>query len=108
MELIKKLVGFMKEELDGAETYIKCANKYKTDMPELAKAFYDKSEIEMQHAMNWHDWAIKEIDKEKRELTEKGETIPERMLAYWEIKHEDYVDEMNVIKMLQEVYKKII
>lgn len=106
MELIKKITCYMKEELEDAEKYVECANKYKTDMPELAKSFYDKSETELQHAMNWHDWAVRIIDKEKKEITEKGETIPEKMIAYWEIKHEEYIDKFNEIKLMQEIYKK--
>lgn len=39
-------------------------------------------------------------------LTEKGETIPEKMLAYWEIEHEKYIDCVNEIRLRQEIYKK--
>lgn len=106
MKIIKKLSEYIAEELADAEKYIDCANKYKLDMPELAKAFYDRSNEEMQHAMIWHEWAEKLIEQERARLKAANEQVPERMIIYYEIEHEKYINKYNEVRIKQEVFKK--
>lgn len=101
MRIIEKLVDHINEELEGAETYAKCALKYKDDHPHLAKVFYDMSNDEMRHVHLLHEEVVALIEEHKRT---KGEP-PIAMMAVWDYMHRQHIDEANEIKMLQAEYK---
>ena len=57
--MLKTLYEMLWEELDGAETYAKCALSHKAEHPDVAKMFYDISQQEMIHANMLADAAEK-------------------------------------------------
>lgn len=101
MKIIKKIAEYIDDELEGAEDYIKCALKHKTDDPQLAKVFYDISVQEMHHVDMLHGEIVKMIEKHRRE---KGEP-PAVMLAVWDYAHERHIEEAKEIKLLQAEYR---
>lgn len=102
---IEILVELIEEEIEGAMHYAELANHFKADKPELARDLAMRAEEELKHAMSWHEWAVKEIDRKKADMQAKGEVIPPKMLVYWEIKHEEYIKEVNDVKRELAVYK---
>jgi hypothetical protein len=56
--------------------------------------------------MIWHEWAEKLIEQEKSRMKASGEEIPPKMLIYYEIEHEKYIEKYNSVRLKQEVYKK--
>ena len=102
MKIIKKLSKLIDCELEAAERYIDCANKYKTEYPALARVFATLSDNEMQHSNILHGEVVKMIEKYR---TEKGEP-PESMMAIYEYLHEKHIDHAADIKRLQEIFQQ--
>lgn len=104
MKIIKELVEFINEEVDGAEEYAKLAVKYKTENPTLAKTFYDISMDEMRHADLFHAEVVKLIEEHRRT---KGEP-PASMLAVYDYLHEKHIEEAKEVRMYQSQFKGAI
>lgn len=104
---IKILIELIEEELESAEKYAELANTYKIDRPDLAKEFCTKSEDEIKHAMTWHDWVAKDVEKKKIEIIDKTEPILLKMIVRWEIAHEYYIEELNEIKREISIFKSM-
>lgn len=105
---IDTLKNLLNDELESSENYAKLALDYKIDNKlELAQEMNRKSEEELKHAMTWHDWILKEIEKKKDEMVKKGETIPPIMIARWEVAHEEYIKQYNDIKRNIAIFKGI-
>lgn len=103
MKIIKKLTEQMYEELEGAEEYIKCAMKNKTEHKELSELYYKMSNAELEHAIELHKHAeiiIKQVNLEKQ----NNEFI-NLMKEIWDEKHECLIKEMAEIKNMIELYK---
>ena len=98
---IKNLVKQMDEELHDAKKYAEYALKYKEERPALANAYYVLSTEEMKHMDILHAEAVKMIDEYK---AKHGEP-PAGMLAIWEYKHEERMEEAEEVKRLQRMFK---
>lgn len=101
MKLIKELTEMIEEELEGAETYIKCALKHKDVDSALAKTFYDISNEEMRHVNLLHDEVTRIIEMHRKEHGEP----PAPMMAVYEYLHERHIEKANAIKMYQSQYR---
>lgn len=101
MKIIKMIVGYIGEELEGAEEYAKKALLYKDEHPDIAKVFYEMSLQEMHHVDMMHSEVVKIIEKHRRE---KGDP-PAMMLSIWEYHHERFIEEAKEIRILQAEYR---
>lgn len=101
MTIIKKVSEMIQEELEDACNYAKCALKYKDDYPSLAKAFYQLSTEESEHARILHGEVVKLIESYRRD---NGEP-PEAMQAVYDYLHEQQIEKANKARMYQEQFK---
>ena len=101
MEIIKKLSGMIREEIQDAERYAKCALKYKEERPGLSRLFFALSQEEMDHMTRLHE-AVTDIIKDYRETN--GEP-PAGMMAVYDYLHEQQIEEAKEVKEYQEMYK---
>jgi ferritin len=101
MEIIKKLVKQMDEELHDAKKYAECALKYKEAHPALANAYYMLSGEELKHMNILHAEAVKVIEEYK---AKHGEA-PAAMKAIWDYKHEERIEEAEEVNILQRMFK---
>lgn len=90
----RKMLKEAIEEVEGAERYIKCAMKYRTEKPEWAKHYIDMAGDELRHAENLHHMAGKN----------EGRTELEH--AFLEELHEWYAERMAKAKHMLEAYHK--
>lgn len=102
MIIIKKLVKMIDEELHDAKKYAECALKMREEHPSLAAVFYTLSTEEMRHMSILHQEVVKIIDAYRKEHGDP----PPAMLAIWEYKHEEHIDEAEEVNVLQGMYKK--
>lgn len=102
MKIIKKLSEMIEEELEGAESYVECAIKYKAEHPSLANVFYDISVQEMHHVSMLHEQVAKIIEEHRKE---QGDP-PVVMMAIWEWEHERHIKESKEVRQLQEMYRE--
>ena len=101
MKTIEKLSRMIEEELEDSEKYIKCAIKYKNELPTLSKSFYDLSLAEMGHVNVLHTEVTRLIEEHRRKVGEP----PAAMLAVYNYLHEKQIEEAHEIKMWQEEYR---
>lgn len=102
MKLVKKIVKQIDEELDGADMYIECAMKYKTEYPQIANMYYEMSLVEMSHVDKLHGAVVTLIS----EIKAKGVEIDPKMMAIYDYEHEKSIDKATEIKVKQELFKK--
>ena len=102
MELIKKLAEMIDEELEGAETYAKCAIKHKETNLELAQTFYTMSAEEMQHVDRLHKQVVKIIEMYRKD---NGEPLA-AMQAVYDYVHERQIERANKVTMMQAQFKR--
>lgn len=103
MRIIKKLADQMREELEGAEEYIKCAMRNKSEHKELSELYYKLSTVELDHALELHKHA--EILIQKTDLSKVNEDLLKFMKEIWNEKHECLIKEAAEIKSMIEMYK---
>ena len=101
MKIIEKISKQITEELEGAESYVKCALKYREEHPTLSKTFYDISIDEMKHVDLLHDEVVKLIENHRKQHGEP----PASMLAVYDYLHEKQIEEANEVKMYQSQYR---
>ena len=106
MRKLRTYIEFLKEEIEGAEDYLRFASMAKTDDAAGATMAVKLAEVELQHAKDWHDLIVAEIDKQKRMLAEKGESVPPMMLDSWKYEHAEYVEEVSKLKHMLEMLKQ--
>lgn len=102
MKIIKKLSKFIKEEIGDSEKYAECALKYKTEYPEVGKLFYTLSTEEMRHMEMLHKAVTTMIEDYRKE---QGDP-PEGMMALYDFLHEEQIERVAEVKILQEMYNR--
>lgn len=106
MKKIKSFIGYVDDELADSEKYLNEAIACKgIDMLAYDTAI-KLAQQEYEHSMLWHDVIVAEIDKERKDMLAKGETIPQYMLDMWEDEHKEYIDEVGKLKYKIEMAKK--
>lgn len=101
MKMIKKLERYINEEISDAKKYIECALAHKDECRDLADTFYDLSQQEVKHADMLHKQVVEMIDEYKQEHG----APPESMMAIYEYLHEQEIESMKEVKMMQQMYK---
>lgn len=101
MKMIKKLERYINEEIGDAKKYIECALAHKEENRDLADVFYDLSQQEVKHADMLHKQVVEMIDQYKQEHG----APPENMMAIYEYLHEQEIEAMKEVKMMQQMYK---
>lgn len=96
MKEIKELAHQIRDELDVAEEYAKCAVKLKADCPTDSATYAELARDELDHADKLHKMAVRAIDKAKA----GGITVPAAMQTVWDWEHENMVDRMAKIKVM--------
>ena len=106
---MRKLRGYiehLKDEIEDSEEYLRFASMAKVEDPAGAALAVKLAEVELQHAKDWHELAVSEIDKQKRMLAEKGESVPPMMLEAWKYEHAEYVEKVSKLKHMAEMLKQ--
>lgn len=98
MKEIKMLVEKIREELEDAEKYAKCAAKYKDSDRELASTFYTLAGEELGHMEKLHTQAARIIKAYK----DKGHEAPAAMQAIWDWEHEKMIEHTAHVRHLLE------
>jgi hypothetical protein len=106
MKKLRTYIGFLKEDIEGAEDYLHFASMAKTDDGAGAAMAVKLAEVELQHAKDWHDLIVQEIEKQKRMLAERGQEVPPMMLEWWKDEHADYVEKVSKLKHMAEMLKQ--
>ena len=106
MRKLKTYIEFAEEELDDAKKYLRFAEKAKIDDEEGASVAIKLAEQEMQHAKDWHEVIVDEIEKQKRFLKERGQEIPPLMLEFWKEAHAEYIEDFAKLKHWVEMLKQ--
>lgn len=101
MEIIKKLSKMIHEEIEDAEKYTKCAIKYKDTMPEVAQVFYNLGNEELSHMEKLHS-AVNRVISDYRA---KHGDPPVAMQAVYDYLHEEQIEKVKEVKLLQEQYR---
>lgn len=96
MKEIKQLAHQIRDELDVAEEYAKCAVKCKDERPAESADYVEMARDELDHADKLHKMAVRAIDKVK----ESGAAAPVAMTAVWDWEHENMLDRTAKIKAM--------
>lgn len=91
MERLRTITKQIWEELADAQKYIKCAQKWNSDM------YYDLSVEELNHAERLHSEGTEYVEEHKDEDT--------TLSVIWEWETDKIKDMMRDVKVLQEMYR---
>ena len=100
MEIIKRVVGKIDDELEDAQRYIRCAFKVRDEYPQLANTYYMLSLEEMKHVTMLHEQVVKIIEAYKQ-----NNEVPESMQMLYDYLHERQIRKAAKIKGKQEQFK---
>lgn len=107
MKIIKDIVDFIKDEIEGSEEYIEFAIKLKNDGNPNFKTFLDLAQVELDHASTTlHNVAISEINKQKEIMKANNQEVPKYMQTMWDEEHAELVKKSSEIKYEIEMLKK--
>ena len=101
MKIIKKLSLMIEEELEDAEKYAICANKYAEEYPDLSRVFYELANEELKHSEKLHASVVALINEYRMN---NGEP-PANMLAIYEYVHDRQIEQKKGIKVLLDIYR---
>ena len=101
MQIIKKLSGMIKEEIQDAEKYANCALNNKETDKTLADTFYTLSNEELKHMEVLHGQVVRIIEEYRKT---KGDP-PKEMQAVYDYLHEEQIEAVKEIKILLAMYK---
>lgn len=96
MKEIKLLAEQIRDELDVAEEYAKCAVKLKDSRSADSTAYAEMARDELDHTDKLHKMAIRAIDRQ----AEKGTEVPASMQTVWDWEHESMIDRVAKIKAM--------
>ena len=102
MTIIKNLSGMIKEEINDAEKYARCALNHKESDKVLADTFYTLANEELKHMDMLHTQVTRIITDYRKA---KGDP-PEAMLAVYNYVHEEQIEHVKEVKMLLAMYKE--
>ena len=104
MKKIKDLIKNIKDELKGAEKYINCAIKEKSEDNDIdvVNGYIKMAQNELDHSEFLHGIIVRVITKHR---AEKGEP-PEVMKQIWSYEHQEYIDMVAELNMKLELLKK--
>lgn len=102
MKLIEHIEDQISEEIDGATEYAKCALSKYEEYPDLAKAYYDLANDELEHVKILHSHVVKLINSCK---STKGEP-PADMMAVYEYLHDKQIEKINKIQLMLNTYRE--
>ena len=100
MQIIAKVVDMIQDELDGAEEYAMCANKWKMDYPKLSARLNELAGVEMQHSRVLHDQVTSLIETYRQEHGEP----PAEMIAIYNYEHGKAIKRAAEIKSMIDEY----
>lgn len=106
MKIIKHIVEFIDEEMDGVCDYIKFAEKHKGTEDGAYTMVLEIINQEIKHIEMWHEFAVKEIMKMRVAMKQSGKEVPPYMLEMWEEEHEKYTERMWKIRYKLDMLKK--
>jgi hypothetical protein len=96
MQLIKKYIEAMDDEIEGAKEYAEKYVEYKVKgNTDRASKYKDMAMDELKHASNEHMWVVQEIE----ELS-KVYTPPVEMEEKWNKAHKEYIEKVAWIKQM--------
>lgn len=96
MRSIKKYVDHINEEIEGAKEYAENYIEWKArGNIQRANSYRDMAQDELNHAMNIHEFAVKDIEE-----LQKVYTPPTDMLEKWEREHKKFVEEVAHVKQI--------
>lgn len=104
MKIIKVMSEDIERELDLAEDCIKNAVQYKSEFPDVARAYDNLCTTHLNSIKVLHDQVVSIINKYKNE---KGEP-PAPMMAIYEYLHERQINKTVGVRNLQEIFKQMI
>lgn len=96
MRSIKKYVDHINEEIEGAKEYAENYIEWKArGNMQRANTYREMAQDEISHAMNIHEFAVKDIEE-----LQKVYTPPTDMLEKWEREHKKFVEEVAHVKQI--------
>lgn len=96
MKEIKELAHQIRDELDVAEEYAKCAVKLKDERPSESSTYAEMARQELGHADTLHKMAARAIEKAR----ESGAAVPAGMETVWEWEHDNMIDRTARIRAM--------
>lgn len=96
MRSIKKYVDHINEEVEGAKEYAENYIEWKArGNIQRANTYRDMAHDELTHAMNIHEFAVKDIEE-----LQKVYTPPVEMLEKWEHAHRVALEQVALVKQM--------
>lgn len=102
-KIIRDVSKDIKCKITNADRDIRKAIERKSEYPSLANLYYDLSLGELSEALDLHEEVIHLIEKYR----ETDGEPPKTMLELWNFEHNNIMEDVSDIKILQEYFKKI-
>lgn len=102
MKIITDLSEQIEEEIADAEKYIRCALRYKDELPDLAQIYARLSDDELEHMQRLHS-AVAVIIQNYRK--ENGDP-PAPMLDVYDYLHQRHINAAADVKAMQDLFKR--